>query len=108
MAFACIAVCTLAPRRSAYQRSGFWQFVLLDGNRGRYRYGIDQRNSLADTSGRLSDDQFWQPYSEQRATLDRKSTRLNSSHLGISYAVFCLKKKNNSSGQSLATAFTHE
>src|SRR5262245_9971679 len=28
---------------------------------------------------------------EQR--LDRKSTRLNSSHLGISYAVFCLKKK---------------
>src|SRR5438045_4638834 len=26
-------------------------------------------------------------------TLDRKSTRLNSSHLGISYAVFCLKNK---------------
>src|SRR5438045_4737456 len=26
-------------------------------------------------------------------TADRKSTRLNSSHLGISYAVFCLKKK---------------
>src|SRR5438876_6632940 len=27
-------------------------------------------------------------------TLDRKSTRLNSSHPSISYAVFCLKKKN--------------
>src|SRR5207249_134187 len=27
------------------------------------------------------------------ATLDRKSTRLNSSHVSISYAVFCLKKK---------------
>src|SRR5258705_9710587 len=27
--------------------------------------------------------------------LDRKSTRLNSSHLGISYAVFCLKKKRS-------------
>ena len=26
---------------------------------------------------------------------DRKSTRLNSSHVVISYAVFCLKKKNN-------------
>src|SRR5690242_21397943 len=26
-------------------------------------------------------------------TLDRKSTRLNSSHMSISYAVFCLKKK---------------
>src|ERR1035441_1271024 len=29
-----------------------------------------------------------------KALGDRKSTRLNSSHLGISYAVFCLKKKN--------------
>src|SRR5205814_10286330 len=28
-------------------------------------------------------------------TPDRKSTRLNSSHLGISYAVFCLKKKKH-------------
>src|SRR5947199_6156812 len=32
-------------------------------------------------------------------TGDRKSTRLNSSHLGISYAVFCLKKKNNLRGK---------
>src|SRR5947209_17154127 len=29
-----------------------------------------------------------------RSALDRKSTRLNSSHANISYAVFCLKKKN--------------
>src|SRR3712207_8549515 len=29
------------------------------------------------------------------AELDRKSTRLNSSHANISYAVFCLKKKKN-------------
>src|SRR5438045_8398626 len=29
----------------------------------------------------------------RRVGRDRKSTRLNSSHLGISYAVFCLKKK---------------
>src|SRR2546430_3654085 len=29
------------------------------------------------------------------AVLDRKSTRLNSSHSQISYAVFCLKKKND-------------
>src|SRR5205814_3262399 len=29
-----------------------------------------------------------------QALRDRKSTRLNSSHLGISYAVFCLKKKS--------------
>src|SRR2546430_12403791 len=31
---------------------------------------------------------------QRRAVLDRKSTRLNSSHSQISYAVFCLKKKN--------------
>src|SRR5947207_10645607 len=30
-----------------------------------------------------------------RGVLDRKSTRLNSSHTVISYAVFCLKKKKN-------------
>src|SRR2546430_5662314 len=35
--------------------------------------------------------------------LDRKSTRLNSSHSQISYAVFCLKKKNQSSGTSSMT-----
>src|ERR1035438_3790015 len=34
------------------------------------------------------------PIDDQRL-VDRKSTRLNSSHLGISYAVFCLKKKNS-------------
>src|SRR5258705_5940018 len=32
---------------------------------------------------------------ERDAGEDRKSTRLNSSHLGISYAVFCLKKKKD-------------
>src|SRR5690554_7642931 len=31
---------------------------------------------------------------------DRKSTRLNSSHVRISYAVFCLKKKNNNNDES--------
>src|SRR2546427_9614325 len=34
------------------------------------------------------------PGGEQCSPLDRKSTRLNSSHSQISYAVFCLKKKN--------------
>src|SRR3712207_8130698 len=34
-------------------------------------------------------------YAEVAARQDRKSTRLNSSHANISYAVFCLKKKKN-------------
>src|SRR5205814_10518769 len=37
------------------------------------------------------------PGSLPKAPIDRKSTRLNSSHLGISYAVFCLKKKTQPS-----------
>src|SRR3712207_7886035 len=34
------------------------------------------------------------PVVHAEVSLDRKSTRLNSSHANISYAVFCLKKKN--------------
>src|SRR5262245_63988143 len=33
--------------------------------------------------------------------IDRKSTRLNSSHLGISYAVFCLKKKKQQANKAV-------
>src|SRR5690349_25106913 len=36
---------------------------------------------------------FTEPSSSGRSRRDRKSTRLNSSHVEISYAVFCLKKK---------------
>src|SRR3712207_8655726 len=38
---------------------------------------------------------------------DRKSTRLNSSHANISYAVFCLKKKNILEYTSLSNFSTH-
>src|SRR3712207_7538572 len=39
------------------------------------------------------------------ASQDRKSTRLNSSHANISYAVFCLKKKNYSTATIRFTLF---
>src|SRR5436305_11929396 len=35
-----------------------------------------------------------EPWGRWFPSIDRKSTRLNSSHVRISYAVFCLKKKN--------------
>src|SRR5947199_7013407 len=38
---------------------------------------------------------------------DRKSTRLNSSHLGISYAVFCLKKKNRQVTYTTTTSLAY-
>src|SRR3712207_8976868 len=47
------------------------------------------RGALPEPAGRFP---AGTPY---RADEDRKSTRLNSSHANISYAVFCLKKKNN-------------
>src|SRR5258708_26804302 len=49
---------------------------------------VDQMDLLAD-GGR-----------QKRAFTDRKSTRLNSSHQIISYAVFCLKKKKNNNNKS--------
>src|SRR5690349_23378810 len=57
-----------------------------------------QYNGGADVIGTAAD---WKLPREQTGDLsavwllDRKSTRLNSSHVEISYAVFCLKKKKN-------------
>src|SRR5256885_10600453 len=42
---------------------------------------------------------------KDRPSRDRKSTRLNSSHLVISYAVFCLKKKKENSSLYTATQY---
>src|SRR5262245_65197433 len=51
--------------------------------------------------GSVAGDEYLRNMAEARqldnGSVDRKSTRLNSSHLGISYAVFCLKKKNRHS-----------
>src|SRR5256885_11027331 len=44
-------------------------------------------------SGGVSEEITWDGNYRRNAERDRKSTRLNSSHLVISYAVFCLKKK---------------
>src|SRR5207249_9620468 len=43
----------------------------------------------------LSVDSGYSSAAIQERVLDRKSTRLNSSHVSISYAVFCLKKKKS-------------
>src|SRR5258707_4078618 len=52
-------------------------------------YGsIPERQNINDTVGHFVD-----ILSFGNRTIDRKSTRLNSSHANISYAVFCLKKK---------------
>src|SRR5438876_7760909 len=65
---------TLFPYTTLF-RSGPWHFV---------------QNKFA-----LGDDVYWNKGAHKRHQ-DRKSTRLNSSHPSISYAVFCLKKKKPS------------
>src|SRR3712207_6871189 len=60
-----------------------------------YTNVIGKDNDLGYGIMRVDEDQSWHP-------LDRKSTRLNSSHANISYAVFCLKKK-----KSLPFKFIH-
>src|SRR3989442_3875909 len=62
---------------------------------------------LADTANNkvydLSDQTKPKDFGGQKVKVtDRKSTRLNSSHVRISYAVFCLKKKRHRPNQRLA------
>src|SRR5262245_64334374 len=63
---------------------------LGEGGEGRVDFGcgtgIDNMELLPERACRFAE--------LSQSVGDRKSTRLNSSHLGISYAVFCLKKTN--------------
>src|SRR5699024_11711149 len=51
--------------------------------------------ALVEVDRHLRDRGAQVPGAAGHVDLDRKSTRLNSSHVSISYAVFCLKKKKN-------------
>src|SRR5690242_21107989 len=57
-----------------------------------HRRAAPQRQGLPRAAG---GDQALEPDGVHRVRRDRKSTRLNSSHMSSSYAVFCLKKKNH-------------
>src|SRR5438477_8106981 len=59
---------------------------------------------LADTADRHS---FKVPLAATES-LDRKSTRLNSSHMSRSYAVFCLKKNKPNTSETSVTNVTHQ
>src|SRR2546426_8197336 len=69
-----------------------------DGRRQAER-GLVEQDQPRPRHKRAGDGQHLLLAARERAghllTADRKSTRLNSSHLVISYAVFCLKKKKN-------------
>src|SRR5690606_42022822 len=81
--------------------------IFVDG--GLARIGV--RESVPDVArvlGRQVAAIVWRTYEQSRieemaehagVPVDRKSTRLNSSHVKISYAVFCLKKKKSTKDQ---------
>src|SRR5690348_17669617 len=65
-------------------RSTLFPYTTLFRSARKWQRGIDEWESCLRTGS-------WPDYSDE--IVDRKSTRLNSSHPSISYAVFCLKKK---------------
>src|SRR3712207_6950737 len=62
----------------------------FDGRQAYERFARSHRPDLSRLRWHL-----WAVAASLVVLLDRKSTRLNSSHANISYAVFCLKKKKN-------------
>src|SRR5947199_6618395 len=63
-----------------------------------FRSRDETRAEIGETGRRSQAPADDRPPEHEPAGEDRKSTRLNSSHLGISYAVFCLKKKKTQAG----------
>src|SRR2546427_11432474 len=61
---------------------------------GSWEGSLPESSSLGGDGRPLRGASFMDATSSIRDSRDRKSTRLNSSHSQISYAVFCLKKKN--------------
>src|SRR2546430_5279474 len=55
--------------------------------------GLSRLSWIAGHSVALTEGAWWTATADERRDRDRKSTRLNSSHRQISYAVFCFEKK---------------
>src|SRR5256885_8556044 len=88
---------TLFPYTTLF-RSGFAGEITVETRRERFMKCRHAMEALGRKFSAVAPDAVVIVGNDQReffnAGLDRKSTRLNSSHLVISYAVFCLKKKN--------------
>src|SRR5258707_2081394 len=94
---------TLFPYTTLFRS---WEGFRSKVKPGDHQKSLDQKRECDGNAGRRSDPvdppPLFCPYIEQHddeekknhhGARDRKSTRLNSSHANISYAVFCLKKK---------------
>src|SRR5207253_11303525 len=82
---------SVSPCRRAVQRAGEPERI---EHRGAQVFVERHSRALGDAGGCELDSVVRVDAPPLRRHQDRKSTRLNSSHVAISYAVFCLKKKN--------------
>src|SRR5438105_8301222 len=84
------------PRSTLFPYTTLFRSHYIEGNRDFFIRGSFAEESVSDIAF-----EYAVPAGENRYLIvhgdmiDRKSTRLNSSHEWISYAVFCLKKKKN-------------
>src|SRR5258708_27420792 len=76
-------------------RSTLFPYTTLFRSRGRAGHLAANHRCAVQADGFEGLGKFKLVFADYQLELDRKSTRLNSSHQIISYAVFCLKKKNN-------------
>src|SRR3712207_8563025 len=89
------------PRSTLFPYTTLFRSTQTGAN-SRPHGGVRRRRSSPDLRPPLSgetDDRWDHRNASHRGARDRKSTRLNSSHANISYAVFCLKKKNKKKNQ---------
>src|SRR5688572_32391676 len=92
-------------------RSTLFPYTTLFRSGGEDLQFPHHENEIAQSEGAMGPDSggkfvnYWMHNAFVRVDeQDRKSTRLNSSHSQISYAVFCLKKKNNKSTSTHTTS----
>src|SRR5690554_7484241 len=78
-------------RTETWQQSSAVLDAMINQDHGYKTVILDPVNAL---QVQLTDEIIRRQAQTQPGAKDRKSTRLNSSHVRISYAVFCLKKKN--------------
>src|SRR5690554_7453420 len=87
------------PNSTLFPYTTLFRSIQIDGNTVEIDLDSDGKNEVVATTGTIPETRIYM-LKEGKIFVsdinkDRKSTRLNSSHVRISYAVFCLKKKNN-------------
>src|SRR3712207_7183987 len=92
------------PRSTLFPYTTLFRSSASTGGRKARRQAVSSRQRQSDPSGARRVRRMAPPAARRGKSygVDRKSTRLNSSHANISYAVFCLKKKKNKRHYSIS------